>query len=66
MKQFKDRVELNIYAGNLCRKLAHNDPVEEFNISATQIADCLLADGYDLDNLTADGSKYEIDGHTNE
>ena len=38
---------------------------EMFIRDEKEIADKLLEDGYDLDDLLADGHDYEIDSHTN-
>lgn len=36
-----------------------------FNPNMKEVADKLVSEGYNLDNLVANGECYEIDGHTN-
>ena len=65
-KQFKDKNELDKW-------IEVNFPYENtenfFEMPAgpdvVAVAGRLEADGYDLDNLTANGEGYEINGHTN-
>ena len=65
-KQFKDKNELDRWIEDrFPTKQTDNffDMPEEPDMAA--VAKKLEADGYDLDNLTANGEGYEIDGHTN-
>lgn len=65
-KQFETENDLEKWINN-------NFPVEENEDFFTfpespnmkEVAKRLLAEGYDLDDLTANGEAYEIDGHTN-
>lgn len=66
MKQFRDKVELDKWIEN-------NFPVAStdnfFELPAEpdmeSVAEKLVDEGYDLENLTANGEGYEINGHTN-
>lgn len=66
MKKFKDKAELDKW-------IEVNFPVENTNNffempeapDMTLVAEKLMSDGYDLDDLTENGEGYEISGHTN-
>lgn len=64
MKQFKNRAELNEAAIQFSKELHGEDQGIDifFNMFADNDAfrAHLVSEGYDLDNLTADGSKYDI------
>ena len=64
-KQFANKKELDAW-------VEENFPVKKENVftmpevaDEKEIANKLLEAGYDLDDLTANGEGYEIDGHTN-
>lgn len=64
MKQFKNIEELESYIMS-CN---HEDENELFGVreaTTEEIIEKLVEDGYDLENLTADGYVYDIGGHTN-
>lgn len=64
-KQFANKKELDAW-------VEENFPVKYENVftmpemaDEKEIANKLLEEGYDLDDLTENGEGYEVDGHTN-
>lgn len=64
-KQFANKKELDAW-------VEENFPVKYEKVftmpemaDEKEIANKLLEEGYDLDDLTANGEGYEVDGHTN-
>lgn len=64
-KQFANKKELDAW-------VEENFPVKYENVftmpemaDEKEIANKLLEEGYDLDDLTANSEGYEVDGHTN-
>ena len=66
MKQFRDKVELDKWIEN---NFPVANAVNFFELPAEpdmeSVAEKLVDEGYDLENLTANGEGYEINGHTN-
>lgn len=67
-KQFTNKKELDEKIEEILDFSGFYDGLEPFNFPKPDmhaIATALETEGYDLDNLVADGHAYEIDGHTN-
>ena len=66
MKQFRDKVELDKWIEN---NFPVANTVNFFELPAEpdmeSVAEKLVDEGYNLENLTANGEGYEINGHTN-
>lgn len=66
MKQFRDKVELDKWIEN---NFPVANTVNFFELPSKpdmeSVAEKLVDEGYDLENLTANGEGYEINGHTN-
>lgn len=66
MKQFRDKVELDKWIEN---NFPVVNTVNFFELPVEpdmeSVAKKLVDEGYDLENLTANGEGYEINGHTN-
>lgn len=65
MKRFKTKESLDKWISDNF----YEEPENAWELPAQpqekDVAEKLLADGYDLDNLIKNGQAYEIDGHTN-
>lgn len=65
MKQFKNYEEFKKwYDGFVQSEESSLDAMLHF-VSEDDIAEALVAEGYDIDDLIEDGHGYEIAGHTN-
>ena len=65
MNQFKDKNDLDQWIDT---NFPVVNPSYDFGLQFPDmkaVAKKLAEDGYDLENLTANGEGYEIDGHTN-
>lgn len=67
MKQFESRKEMDEKCKELRDKFSEELTAEEWFLDDLddKIAATLEAEGYDLNNLVADGDYYQISGHTN-
>lgn len=69
MKQFYNKEELDKHIEEFLTSSGFYDNLGPFELPKPDmhaIAAQLESEGYDLDNLVADGHAYEIDGHTND
>ena len=67
MKQFKNREDAEAYETALAKKLYGDglDLYKRIYMTDQEFIDALIKDGYDLENLFADGYGYMIGNYTN-
>lgn len=65
MKKFKTKKELDKWIENNFYRESPNIWLLPEQPDEKEVAEKLLAEGYDLENLIKNGQAYEIDGHTN-